>query len=244
MASSGSDAADCITSSTPCLTIGEAVTRAASGDTIQVASGIYNESLVLSGTLTVIGSGVSPVLDGSGAGVVVSVSASATVTLRNFEIRNGTVGGVENFGNLMLTECWIHSNGDGSATAFGGISTSGVGWIERCTINGNLGNQSGGIANSGQLDVVNSTIQGNGAAFAPGIFIPTGATLDLRYSTVAENGAYGIRGGGTVRAEASIFALHVTANCESAIDTLGHNLEDGFSCGMSALAGEPNYEAK
>ena len=214
------------------------MTRAASGDTIQVASGLYNETLVLSQSLTVIGSGVSPMLDGTGAGVVVSVSASATVTMSNFEIRNGMIGGVENFGNLTLIECWIHSNGNGSATTFGGISTSGVGRIERCTISENRGDQSGGIANSGQLEVVNSTIQSNAAAFAPGIYNPIGATLDLQYSTVAENGAYGIRGGGTVRAEASIIALHGTANCETAIDTLGHNLEDRFSCGMSALAGD------
>jgi len=238
VAPTGSDTADCITPSTPCLTIGEAVFRATSGDTIQVASGLYNEALVLSKSLAVIGNGVSPVLDGSGAGVVVTVSASATVTVSNFEIRNGTFGGVENFGNLTLIECWIHNNGDGIATAFGGVSTSGVGLIERCTISGNIGDASGGIANSGQLEVVNSTIQSNAAAVAPGIYNPGGATLDLRYSTVAENGAYGIRGGGVVRADGSIIAGHGTANCEIAITTLGHNLEDGFSCGLSAPAGD------
>ncbi len=115
---------------------------------------------------------------------------------------------------------------------------SGVGRIERCTVSGNFGDNSGGIANFGQLDVVNSTIQGNAAAFAPGIYNPSGAILDLRYSTVAENGTYGIRGGGTVRAEASIIALHGTANCESVIDTLGYNLEDGSSCGLSVPAGD------
>ncbi len=167
-----------------------------------------------------------------------SVLTGATVTMSNFEIRNGTIGGVENAGDLTLIECWIHSNGDGSTATFGGVSMSGVGRIERCTVSGNLGDISGGIANMGQLDVINSTVQGNAAAFAPGIYNPSGATLDLRYSTVAENGTYGIRGGGTVRAEASIIALHGTANCESAIDTLGYNLEDGLSCGMSAPAGD------
>jgi hypothetical protein len=233
----GDDAADCITPSTPCLTIGEAVTRAFSGDTIQVASGLYPEVLSLSKSLTVNGSGA--VLEApSGQLVVVSVSAGATVTLSHFEIRNGTIGGVENFGGLTLLDCWIHSNGDGRSNAFGGVATSGTGRMERCTVSGNLGDTSGGVANFGQLDVVNSTIQGNAAAFAPGIYNPVGGTLDLRFSTVAENGAFGIRGGGTVRAEASIIALHGTANCETAIDTLGHNLEDGFSCGLSAPAGD------
>jgi len=238
VATTGSDAADCISLVTPCLTIGEAVFRAASGDSIQVASGLYSETLTLSKSLTVIGNGVNPVIDGSGAGVVVTVLAGATVTMSNFEIRNGTTGGVENAGNLTLIECWIYSNGDGSTATFGGVSTSGVGTIERCTVSGNFGDTSGGIANTGQLTVVNSTVQGNAAAFAQGIHNLVGATLDLSYSTVAENGAYGIRGDGTVNAEGSIIALHGTRNCESAVTTLGHNLEDGYTCGLSAPAGD------
>ncbi len=236
VAPTGSDAADCTSVATPCLTIGEAVFRSASGDSIQVASGTYSETLALSKSLTLNGTGVNPVIDGSGFGVVVGVLAGTTVTMSNFEIRNGSIGGVENAGNLTLIECWIYSNGDGSAATFGGVSTSGIGRIERSTVSGNFGDTSGGIANSGQLDVVNSTIQGNAAAYAQGIYNPAGATLDLQYSTVAENGAYGIRGGGTVRAEASIIALHGTANCEAAITTLGYNLEDGFTCGLSAPA--------
>ena len=223
---------------TPCLTIGEAVTRAISGDTIQVASGLYIETLAFSESLTVIGNGVSPVLDGGGAGVVVSVSASATVTISGFEIRNGMVGGVVNLGNLTLIECWIHSNGDGSAITFGGVSTSGVGRIERCTISENNGDQSGGIGNAGQLEVVNSTIQGNQAVFAPGVLNETGATLDIRYSTVAENGTYGIRGAGTVNMEATIIALHGITNCGFAVNTLGHNLEDRDSCGFDPPSGD------
>jgi len=212
--------------------------RAFSGDTIEVASGLYPETLTLSKSLIFNGNPANPKLDGSGADVVVTVSAGATVAVRNFEIVNGMVGGVENLGNLTLSECWIHNNGNGSVATFGGVSTSGVGLIERCTISENRGDQSGGVANSDQLEVVNSTIQGNVAAVAPGIYNPGGATLDLRYSTVAENGAYGIRGGGVVRADGSIIAGHGTANCEFAVTTLGHNLEDGFSCGLSAPAGD------
>ena len=239
VAPTGHDAADCISPSTPCLTIGEAVTRAFSGETIHVASGLYPEVLTLSKSLIVIGDGSGAVIEApSGSTVVVSVSAGATVIMSHFEIRNGSIGGVENFGNFTLMESWIHSNGDGSSNAFGGVATSGTGRIVRCTISGNLGGTTGGIANFGQLDVANSTIQGNAAAFAPGIYSPIGSALDLRFSTVAENGAYGIRGGGSVRAEASIFALHGTANCETAVDTLGHNLEDGFSCGLFTLAGD------
>ena len=238
VATTGSDTADCITPSTPCRTCGEAVSRAVSGDTIQVASGLYSEVLTLTKSLSLIGNGASPVLDGSGADVVMSVSGGATVSMKKFEIRNGAVGGVENLGNLSLFECWIHSNGDGTGSTFGGVANLGTGWIERSTVSGNLGDASGGISNSGQLEVINSTIQGNQAAFAPGFLNPAGASLTVRYSTVAGNGTYGIRGAGAVDMEASIIAGHGTANCEFAVTTLGHNLEDGDSCGFEPASGD------
>ena len=234
----GDDLDDCLTPSTPCRTIGEALTRASSGDTVQVASGLYNETIVVSKSVAVIGNGVSPVLDGDGAGVVVSVSASVTVTLSNFEIRNGAVGGLENSGNLTLIECWIHSNGGGAGATFGGVTNLGTALIERSTVSGNLGDASGGIANSGQLEVVNSTVAGNVATFAPGFLNQAGASLTVRYSTVAGNGAYGIRGTGAVDMEATIIADHGTTNCEFAVTTLGHNLEDGDSCGFHPSFGD------
>jgi hypothetical protein len=61
-----------------------------------------------------------------------------------------------------------------------------------------------------------------------------GGTLDLQYSTVSNNGALGVSVGdpGSTTFRGSIVAGHTTANCDDAVVTLGHNLEDRDSCGL------------
>lgn len=238
MAPTGNDLNDCLSPSTPCRTVGEAISRAISGDTVQVASGLYAEALTLSKNLTLIGSGANPILEGSGADIVVSVADSTTVSMRGFEIRNGAMGGVENLGDISLVECWIHDNGDGTGFSFGGVTNLGTAWIEQTTVSTNHGDASGGVANSGQLDLLNSTVANNQATFAPGILNEAGASLTVSYSTVAENSTYGLRGAGSVVMEATIIAGHGTANCESAVTTLGHNLEDRDTCGFVPALGD------
>ncbi|MFO0694362.1 MAG: right-handed parallel beta-helix repeat-containing protein [Polyangiales bacterium] len=66
VATTGSDTGDCSASSSPCLTINYAVTKASAGDVIQVASGTYAEmvvvdkSLVFRGANAGVSAGVSP----------------------------------------------------------------------------------------------------------------------------------------------------------------------------------------
>src|SRR5262245_46492271 len=58
VSTTGSDTAnDCLTSTNPCRTVGYALTQAASGDTVKVAQGTYQETLVInvSTTLTLSG---------------------------------------------------------------------------------------------------------------------------------------------------------------------------------------------
>src|SRR5258705_7261508 len=48
VSTTGSDATnDCLSSTAPCATIGYALTQAASGDTVKVAQGTYQETLVI-----------------------------------------------------------------------------------------------------------------------------------------------------------------------------------------------------
>lgn len=56
-AGSGADSATCGTSSSPCKTIGAAVTNAAAGDAVQVAAGTYKEQVTITKKLTVRGPG-------------------------------------------------------------------------------------------------------------------------------------------------------------------------------------------
>ncbi|MBW2278778.1 MAG: hypothetical protein JRF63_14900 [Deltaproteobacteria bacterium] len=226
---------------TACLTISEAVSRAASGDQINVARGTYNEHLLLGIDLALVGDlPMGTVIDGGNTGTVVSVGPAATVTLQGFEIRGGGDGGIANQGDLTLEDSWVHDNGDGSPSTFGGLFNQGTALVDRVAIGDNLGDTAGGISNTGQLAIWNSTISGNSAGGGPGIDnLPVG-TLDLVYSTVSANGNLGIRIGdpGSTSMRGTIVAGHTTANCDAAVTTLGHNLEDADSCGLQVGAND------
>lgn len=69
----------------PLDTVGAALERAAGGDTVRVAPGVYRERLVIRRPAVLIGEG-RPVLDGGGQGHV--VDARAALTIQGFVLRN------------------------------------------------------------------------------------------------------------------------------------------------------------
>lgn len=69
----------------PWTTIGAALERAAPGDTIRVAAGVYRERLVVRRAVVLLGEGW-PVIDGGGAGHV--IEALAPIELRGFVVRD------------------------------------------------------------------------------------------------------------------------------------------------------------
>ena len=229
VATDGHDTNDCETALTACRTISEAVSRTAAGDFINVARGVYPEHLVLDVDLTLVGEfRKGTIIDGGGSGVVIDISPATTVIMSHFEITGGATGGIANQGSLTLSDSWVHDNGDGSPSSFGGISNPGTAQIDRVAITANLGDTVGGVSNTGDLQISNSTISGN----TGGIDNLSGAVLELHYSTVTLNGGLGIRVGGTTSLRGTIVAGHTTANCDASVTTLGHNLEDTDSCGL------------
>ena len=239
VAKTGHDGNDCLTAMTACLTISEAVTRAAAGDQIIVARGVYAEHIVLPVDLNLVGElPMGTVIDGGGVGIVMTIAPATSIAISGFEIRNGGDGGISNQGDLTLEDSWVHDNGDGTATSFGGLSNQGTAIVDRVAIIDNLGDTAGGVINSGQLEIRNSTVSGNDAGGGPGIDTLPGGTLDLVYSTVAANGPLGIRRGdiGATTMRGTLVADHTSANCDGAVSTLGHNLEDGDTCGLQPAA--------
>ena len=235
VATDGDDGNDCLTTTTACLTISEAVSRAAAGDRVNVARGLYPEHLVLGVDLTLAGEfRKGTVIDGGGSGVVIDISPATTVILSYLEITGGASGGIANQGDLTLSESWVHDNGDGSPSTFGGLSNLGTALIDGVAVTTNLGDGAGGVFNAGDLLIRNSTISGNGG----GIENLPGANLEMQYSTVAANGSYGILVGGSISLRGSIVAGHTTANCDASVVTLGHNLEDADSCGLQVGMGD------
>ncbi len=239
VATDGNDANDCLTTATACQTITEAVSRAVAGDQLNVAHGVYSERVVLSTDLTLIGERpLATVIDGGSTGTVVTVAPAVTVVVSGFEIRGGGAGGIVTSGDLTLEDSWVHDNGDGSPASFGGVRNFGSALLDRVAVTGNTGDGVGGVENSGQMVVRNTTISGN--AGGPGVVNLPGATASLEYTTITDNGAFGLEVGdpGSASLRGTIVAGHATANCTGAGVSLGYNLEDADTCGLQSTAGD------
>jgi hypothetical protein len=189
---SGSDSNNCTSPTTPCKTIGRAISLAASGDTVTVAAATYTENLTINIIVKVIGSGASTtIIDGGGVGTVVTISnITAHVTLSGLTIRNGKAtsgGGIHNSGTLALTNSTVSGN-------WAPIPC--VRLFMVCISRGTaLG---GGIYNSGALIISNSIISGNHAgsycnanpcsAVGGGIY-NHGTSMMINNSTLTANSA-------------------------------------------------------
>jgi hypothetical protein len=241
VATDGDDLNDCQSPATACLTITEAVWRAGSGDVVNIAGGTYGDHLYLGTDLTLVGEPpAASVIDGGGTGIVIEVAPAATVAMSGLEIRNGGLGGIVNHGDLNVLKSWVHHNGDGSPSSFGGLSNLGTAFINRVSVTDNNGDTADGLTNHGQLTILNSTVADNILGGGPGIDNLSGATLELAYSTVAGNGDIGIGVGdiGSTSMRGTIVAGHATANCDGDVATAGHNLEDGDDCGLQPAVGD------
>jgi hypothetical protein len=188
----GSDSNNCLSPETACKTIGHAISLASAGDSIIVAAAIYQESLGISISLNVIGSGSSTtIIDGGRVNRVLTIAGSSQfnphVNISNLTIRNGCCNsgaGIANYGTLTLNKSTVSGN-----VAFPAQRWPGYG---------------GGIYNSGRLTINDSTITGNRAwcggycsGYGGGIYNALiVANLTINNSTVTGNTAGGGLGGG------------------------------------------------
>jgi hypothetical protein len=153
---------------------------------------------------------------------------------------NGQGGGIDNDGELTVRTSTIAGNrAAGVAGAGGGIFNRGRLDLVAVTLASNVaGFRSGAVHLQGgfvsTLDAV--TISANTAKDAGGaIVVAGGAEVHISNSTIAGNevvgghGAGAIWGVGTVRIRSSVVA-GPKADCEGAIESLGHNLDSDGSC--------------
>jgi hypothetical protein len=215
---SGSNSNNCKSSTTACQTIGQAISLAASGDSIMVAPATYYENLTISKSLTIVGSGAATTIINGGRGSRTVVAISTTVvTLSGFTIQYGLAslgGGINNGGTLTINKCTLSQNRafhSASGVGYGGgIYNNGTLTINNSTLSGNRADKSGGgIYNNGArtLTINNSTLSGNNAVsptftagWGGGIY--NQGTSAINNSTLSGNSAFisggGILNGGTL----------------------------------------------
>jgi len=170
------------------------ITFSVSG-TIKLGSTLPNITAA-GGALTMDGTGRTVVISGGSAVRVLSVDASASLTLNNLTIANGKYsggGGVLNGGTLTITNSTFSGNSGGIG---GGIYNFGTTNITNSTFSGNSAvNSAGGVYNFGTTNITNSTFSGNSAASGGGIE-NNGGTLTITNSTFSGNSSTGLTSAG------------------------------------------------
>ena len=242
----GSDHNNCLSAATACQTIGKAISKAVSGDSITIAPAVYSENLTINFSLRLIGSNArTTIIDGTKSRRVISIlSTSAAVTLSNLTIRNGIAtggGGIHNSGNLTLSNSAITGNYalSGSSATGGGIYNNGTLTVRNSTFSGNTTSANfaygGAIYSSGPLVINNSTVSGNSISGrfgggGGGIYTAGGATR-ISNTTIAGNSGGIYKGGGTVTIQNSIVAGSSPGrNCFGTMTSNGYNVSSDLTC--------------
>jgi hypothetical protein len=197
VAPGGDDHNTCLSPATACMTIGGAVTKAASGDTITIAAGTYTEHLMVDKDLTFRGAGAAnTIIDGTGTGFVIATQSHTSVA--GVTIRNGAGGILVDYsGVLTLNGVIVSANTPG----YGGIHNDGIITLVNTTISGNTADIGAGIFNhSAKATLTNVTISGNTARYTGGGILNTGTltmtNVILSTNTVTETGMFVSSGDG------------------------------------------------
>jgi hypothetical protein len=166
----GQNTNDCLSPATACRTINGAIDKAASGDTINIAAGIYHEVLaILDKNLNFAGVGPeSTIIDAQGAqpkpgNPRIVLGALTVVSLTGATLRNGIQGAYVGPNSFMtLTNVHIMNN-----EPYGGIMNDGSLTLANSLIRGNRSSEEGGgllnFFGSAKATLTNVTISGNTA---------------------------------------------------------------------------------
>ncbi|MCP4425842.1 MAG: hypothetical protein GY803_15220 [Chloroflexi bacterium] len=217
--------------------------------------GIYNAGGTAVYTSTISGNRAVHLMNAHGYGGGVANQDFGIVIIQNSTVNNNVAqhfgGGVYNSGGTVsITTSSIHHNGVVDATSSGGgVFNSDVIIIHQSAIYSNVAlADAGGIRNSGNLQMFNSTLSDNSANGAGGL--QTSGTAILGSNTIVTNASYlahigGIwAAGGTVDMANNIIANHGSANdCKSTggtITSVGHNLDSDGGCFLTSAGDLPN----
>jgi hypothetical protein len=259
----GSDSNPCLASQAPCKTIGHAISKSASRDSIVIAAATYAEHITIASSLNLIGSGASTtIIDGGRKNRVVTVSTVGVVSISNVTIRNGYAfsgAGIFNQAILTINNSTVSGNEAfggflGNPARGGGISNHfGTLTLNNSTVSGNIARcgfppcftVGGGINDDGgTLTINNSTITGNSATEGGGILNRYGI-LTISNSTLSGNGSYsggGIFGVATL--QNSILAGNgYGGNCHGSVSSI-FSLSSDNTCDLDGPGDLNNTDPK
>lgn len=246
VAPTGNDGNACLAATSPCATIGAALGKANSGDTISIAAGTYAENLTISKDITLLGAGpTQTIIDANYTGTAVTIPGGV-VAISGVAIRNGNGathcpdvtcgGGIYNAGTLTLSNSALSNN---SADYGGAIFNQGLLRASTVTFSGNNATFGGGAIDNGYnggITMTGSTLSGNSAGFG-GAMLEYGA-LTLSGSRVTGNTATSGNGGGIYLDPAYITTIKLIS------DVISNNTAQGTSGGgIYAIGGTLNVVA-
>ena len=197
VALTGDDVAnDCLTPSTPCLTINGAIGKAVSNGVIKVAKGTYAETVLLHNmNMNLFGGWNNGFTEQSGYSIIDmggttswgenGITTNANVTITNFLIQNCFFGLHNYGGNITFKNSALVNNRNGLYNYEGNVT------IINATISGN---QNGGYAGSaiinvyGNINIQYSTITNNSQQQTPAIdSVYPGTRIQIGNSILANN---------------------------------------------------------
>ena len=257
----GNDGNDCLSPANACATIGTALGKASTDDTIRVATGTYIERITLSKNIQFLGgwdtsflvqAGLSTI-DGSNAGQVIGINSSPTVEIERFIVQNGNASsgaGIWVTGHLTLNYSVLQNNN--GASDGGGIFNSGGTLIinNSALLNNHSDGTGGALLNSvGTTEIYNSTISGNSVdGNAGGVF--NAGTMILGNVTIADNSSPW-QGGGLINGHSTTLTMSNTIIADNSattgpdcktnvtISSVGYNLVENTSfCSISTTTGD------
>jgi parallel beta-helix repeat protein len=203
---SGNDVNDCINAATPCRTIQHAVDEANHEDTVSVGKGTYDESVLITISLTITGAVAGPTtVAGDGSDPSLQVQSGADSTLPTVSLDRLTLSGNTSDPGLIAE--------DGSTVH-----------VEHSAVDNNV---SDGIAaeDSSVITVSHSRIESNAS---DGIDLIAGAAATVTDSTISGNGEYGVLQRSDVPPPATPRTVSDTASVTISGSTVSSNKTGGI----------------
>ncbi|MEV4714516.1 hypothetical protein [Micromonospora sp. NPDC049374] len=217
VALTGTDSAACGAPAVPCRTINHAVGRVASGGTVRIGPGWYDENVIIPDGLAVslIGAGMDvTVLNGHKRATVIDSWDGGALEVADLSIVNGVGegaldgGGITSAAPLTVRQVRLWHN---AAEFGGGIAAHATTRVSGSIISGNTARSGGGgiFSRLHGLTLEKSTVSGNRAAVAGGGVYAVFASTRITDSTITGNTA-GTSASGILVAHGDLRLRHAT----------------------------------